>query len=285
MKNLRSIKYIMMNDNDMIFLNTMINDFSIMPMYSQINDEISSLLLYNDGIRNYHLINSIKLIYYWFIDNHIFPNDIETYGDKISKRIRNKNRNLFFYFFSKFYFENILHKNNFQIMFDSFNDELLKAGGGGILLINNNKILVVEEISEKYGFPKGRSEIILSDDGSKNIYESHDLTAFRELKEETYINKEDVSLIKNVNGYDIITKNCIYTWYIGTIIKPNININRFELLKASFIDDLDLSTKLSKFNQLSYNVLKYMFKQIKIFKYIFPISFSRFRRKSSKSRK
>jgi 8-oxo-dGTP pyrophosphatase MutT (NUDIX family) len=87
----------------------------------------------------------------------------------------------------------------------------------GTILFQKNKILLVKDNNNFYSFPKGH----------KFENETDLQTAFRELKEETGLNKEDIKLFQKndnfVSYFERLDKNLYNRYFIGLINKTNHN--------------------------------------------------------------
>ena len=106
----------------------------------------------------------------------------------------------------------------------------------GIIVFKDEKVLMVHQINDIWGFPKGHVE--------EN--ETEEETALREVYEETGIRARIIPSFREVNTYsprENVMKDVIF--FVGTCLDTNINMQLTEIDKCEFVPIKDVTEKLS----------------------------------------
>lgn len=105
----------------------------------------------------------------------------------------------------------------------------------GIIVFKDKKVLMVHQINDIWGFPKGHVE----------ANETEEETALREVFEETGIVAKIIPSFREVNTYsprENVMKDVIF--FVGTCTDTSINMQLTEIDKCEFVPINEVTDKL-----------------------------------------
>ena len=124
----------------------------------------------------------------------------------------------------------------------------------GIIVIDGNNTILVSTKNNNYSFPKGK----------RNKGETIIDTAWRELNEETGLEKKHIQLIDNFSINETSNKgNIAITYFVGKLIeKPQqLKFDSDELHNAEFIK-IDDAYKLESFKERRKDILRQVYEKV-----------------------